>query len=93
MMIKTEIQLEGGPGCDDLPLKSLWLKTAPAKGDFIWFTSCDWNDLREQGLPSSFEVVAVAHWVTSSWSPSTHTGDPIHSLCVVVRPTTAEAPQ
>lgn len=85
-MIRAEIQLQGEKDSDDIPLKQVWLRCPPAKGDFIWFTSSDWDDLRDAGLPSSFVVVAVGHWVTSSWSPSTHTGAPIHSLCVVVEP-------
>ncbi|CDX26948.1 hypothetical protein MPL3356_60631 [Mesorhizobium plurifarium] len=64
----------------------LWMAEAPAVGSLIWITGAQRVPVFDQYGSGSFIVEAVAHWVNPDWSPSTHAGEPIHRLCIYVKP-------
>ncbi len=71
---------------DDVAIRPIWLNALPRAGEVLWFTAADWSDLQQDHGSTAFKVVQVAHWVTSTWSPSTHTGNPVHRACLYVEP-------
>ena len=78
-MIAAKVMLD-----DDREVCSLWLRSSPRVGEYIWLS--DQAVIDAHGA-SSFQVKEVAHWVSTTWSLSTHIGDPVHSLAVYVEPT------
>jgi len=74
---------------EDKEILRFWARQVPRVGELLWLAA---NEDREQAKaanrPASYRVTEVAHWVGSSWSPSTHAGDPIHSVCLYVEPVT-----
>ncbi|RYG88028.1 MAG: hypothetical protein EON59_05690 [Alphaproteobacteria bacterium] len=68
MMIYARVMLD-----DDTHVASLWMRQKPAAGEFLWF-----------GPKGSYLIKEIAHWVNETWTPNTHTGDPIHSIAVYV---------
>lgn len=82
-MIRAEMHVIRGDD-EDLNVGSLYMRHPPCPGELIWFTASDAERLRSLGLPSSYRVETVAHWVTTAWTPNTHSGDPIHTLYVAL---------
>lgn len=80
-MILVEVHSE-----ENEQLARVWMRQAPQKGDLLWFTGEDQKRLADEQGTSSFRVTEVAHWVHSGWSPNTHVGAPIHTVCVYVDP-------
>lgn len=77
----------------DEEISRVWMRTPPRKGELLWFTSHDWQNLRQTHGATSFEVTEVAHWVTSAYSPNSHVGEPIHSICAYVRTVPVPRPE
>lgn len=75
----------------DQELARVYMRQAPSAGELLWFQGSAGHRLREALGHSSFTVIEVAHWVGEEWSPNTHVGDPIHSVCAYVKPTRASA--
>lgn len=71
---------------EEVQIALIWMRCEPQIGSFLWFTGKMNAQLREIYKASSFEVKQVAHWVNGEWSPNTHAGDPIHTICVYVEP-------
>ncbi|WP_137143304.1 hypothetical protein [Azospirillum brasilense] len=69
----------------DEEIASVWMREAPRVGEYLWIAA-DGEAFREKHGTTSFKVVEVAHWIVPGWSPSTHTGEPIHSVCAYVEP-------
>ncbi|MCW1431385.1 hypothetical protein [Novosphingobium sp. JCM 18896] len=74
-MINAKVMFE-----DDNEVCAVWLRAKPAVGEYLWL-----------GDRGSFTIIEIAHWVDTVWSPSTHTGDPIHSLAIYVEKTARDA--
>lgn len=79
-MIKAEFTLEE----DDRHVTTAWVQHVPRVGEVIWFNRR--GDLIKEFGAASFTVTLIAHWISDAWSPNTHTGDPIHNVCVYVEP-------
>lgn len=79
-MIRAEVH-----DAEDSTLLTLYLREVPRVGEFLWITGEAGEDLRKSGRASSLEITSVAHWVDPAWHPNTHTGDPIHTVCLYVR--------
>jgi len=78
-MIGARIMLE-----DDTEVCSVYLRCSPRVGEYIWVAD---QDVIDRHGSSSFIVNEVAHWVSTKWTPNTHTGDPVHTLAIYVKPT------
>ena len=87
VMIKCEIRDR-----NDKMLFSAWMREVPRIGEYLWATGSAREAMSEMFGTSSLRVVEVAHWVTPDWTPDTHTGEPIHSVCVYVEGVFSEAP-
>ncbi|MFN7110282.1 MAG: hypothetical protein ACK4M2_01500 [Brevundimonas sp.] len=84
-MISVEVHDE-----QDAVLAKLWMRFPPRKGELLWFAGEDTDRLRKAHGASAFRVTDVAHWISSAWSPNTHVGQPVHSVCVYVEPVERE---
>ncbi len=62
---------------DDEEIASIWVRQIPRVGEYLWFPG---------GKIKSQEVETVAHWVGGEWTPNTHLGEPVHSVCLYVKP-------
>lgn len=71
---------------DDNEFASLWLREVPHVGELLWFAGEDGPRMQRERGTSSFKVKTVAHWVSTAWSPGTHVGEPIHTVCLYVEP-------
>lgn len=80
-MIQVEICLK-----DEVRVATVWMRLAPEVGHALWFAGATYDAVRRVHGTGEFKVTAVAHGITDMWSPSTHVGDPIHSLWVEVEP-------
>jgi hypothetical protein len=69
-MIRCEIKLDS----DECNIYSAYFKHVPNVGDILWSRPHD-----------PYVVVQVAHWISTEWSPTTHNGEPIHSVCLYVK--------
>lgn len=69
---------------DDIHVLTAWMREAPKVGDLIWPNN-GWQ-LHSRFGSSAFRVLNVAHWVNSEWSPATHVGEPVHTVCAYVEP-------
>ena len=79
-MISVEIHHD-----DDSVISRVWMRSVPRVGESLWFAGGSHERIKAEHGGSSFKVTGVAHWVTDEWSPNTHVGEPIHSVCVYVR--------
>jgi hypothetical protein len=67
---------------DDTEVASVWLRAKPSAGELLWFG----DKVKAETGHTSFVITEVAHWVSTGWSPNTHTGEPVHTLAVYVKP-------
>lgn len=69
-------------------LTSVWMREAPQIGSLLWLQGKAGDRLRQKGAKgtSAFRVTDVAHWVSEEWTPNSHVGEPIHTVCVYVDP-------
>jgi hypothetical protein len=82
-MINATIHLDD----DSEVCEPIWLRSLPRVGEFIWISGGDRQRVIDRHGTSSFTVTAVAHWCGPTWQPSTHDGEPNHSVCLYVAAT------
>jgi hypothetical protein len=80
-MIKIKINDD-----QDVEIADVWMREAPRVGELLWLTGEAGQVARKVRGTSAFRVMELAHWVNATWSPGTHTGEPIHAAIAYVEP-------
>lgn len=70
----------------DTAVGGIWVRQIPRVGELLWFSGEGRAAIAERFGTGAFKVREVAHWVGTQWSPNTHVGEPVHTVCLFVEP-------